>query len=170
VWHIGANVVRVWDEQQCVQTTLPDGRTVVAAPQRTAEYLETAIVHGYGWHHDPAWAMAREHDAVHLLLSHAMDLPTSRTLSDVADGIALEHVGSHAVPEYQWLEESRVMDLARYLNTGDDATSLHGGAIFELSWQIDLPAFRADALRMLRLPSQSSCIEVSTTVHRDAPA
>lgn len=150
MWHIGANVVRVWEAQQCVQTTLPDGRTVVAAPQRTPEYLETAITHGYGWHPDPAWAMCREHDAIHILAAAAMDLPTSRTLSDVAGGIALEHVGAHSVPEHQWLEEARVMDLARYLNTGDDATSLHGGAIFELSWEIDLPTFRERALRLLR--------------------
>jgi hypothetical protein len=79
-----------------------------------------------------------------------MDLSTSRTLSDVTDGIALENVGSHRVPEYQWLEEARVMDLQLYLNTGDNARSEHGGAILELSWEIDLPGFRRHALHLLR--------------------
>lgn len=150
VWCIGDNVVEVWESTTTVRTRLPCGLTILAAPERTPEYLERALSLGYGWHSDPAWAMCREHDAVHLLLGDAMGLPTSRTLEDVAHGLSLEAVGASAVPEHQWLEEGRVMDLQLYLNTGDASRSYGGGAIYELSSEIDLPSFRRRALTLLR--------------------
>jgi hypothetical protein len=150
VWKLGGNTVEVWDLARTVRTTLPDGRQVIASPEPTADYRARALKLGYGWHPDPSWAMCREHDAVHVMLALAMDLPTSRTLSDVAVGTALENVGSERVPEYQWVEEGRVLDLQHYLNTGDRHASVSDGALFELAWEIDLPSFRSSALHLMR--------------------
>ena len=156
-WHIGKNVVRVWEGAHTVQTILPDGRTLNAAPERTPEYLERALSLGYGWHPDPAWRLCVEHDPLHLLLAVEMGLETSRTLSDVADGLSLERVGRENVPDYHWTEEGRILDLQLYLNTGDASRTTGCGSIYELSWEIDLPAFRERALHIhpLTFPPQA---------------
>ena len=146
---VGRNLLLWYPEQWCC-TILPDGVTVYAHPHRNPGYLHAAKDHGYVWAEDPAWEYCREHDALHTLLSVELGLPESPTLRDVSNKIDRAHLGDAAVPGYQWIEEGRTLDLAVYLNTGDKGHSLHSGALFELSWEIDLEDFRRRALAFLR--------------------
>ncbi len=147
----GHNVLVVHDESKWCATALPDMTVVYGRPHRDDLYLARALQHGYGWAPDPAWQLRYEHEALHSCLAAEMGLPDSLTLRDVRRGMALEYVGRDAVPEYQWLEEGRVLDLALYLNTGDESRHLHN-ELPALSWELDLRDFRRRALPFLRSP------------------
>ena len=146
----GRNVIQWNDRTKRIITRLPGGCFVRGVPHPTRRYLDHALLLGYGWAEDPRWELCKEHEALHTLLCVEMDQEESPTMRDVARKRAREHVGEYKVPWYQWIEEGWVLDLQHYLNTNDIGTSKNHGAIYELSWEIDLPDFRRRALQFLR--------------------
>lgn len=154
---IGGNVIRIYPRQKRLISRLANGGNVRAVPHPTKEYLDHALRHGYEWADDPRWQMCFEHEIMHTLYGVELGYAESPTMRDVASRRAREHVGEGNVPWYQWLEEGAVLDLQLYLNSGDIGRSENWGRIFELSWEMDLPAFRLKALPFLR--SNAPCLE-----------
>lgn len=85
-------------------TTLPDGRTIQAAPQAGEDYAATARRLGYG---ADVLAMCHEHDALHAALAALLGLPVSPVLSTVA-GVPIGDAVQHG------LEEDAVLAVTRW--------------------------------------------------------
>lgn len=93
-------------------TTLPDGRTIQAAPQPGEDYAATARRLGYG---GDVLAMCHDHDALHAALAEFLGLPVSPVLSTVAGapmGDAVQHgLEEDAVLAVQRLARALGVDL-----------------------------------------------------------
>ena len=84
--------------QDLVETTLPGGEVVMAAPQRTYEQRLTANRLGYG---EDVEAMTRDHDPMHAWLCDALGLPHSTALMQTA--------GHNVDPTLAAIEEQAVL-------------------------------------------------------------
>jgi hypothetical protein len=76
-------MLRIFDDEQYLETVFADGTRVPAAPQETDEYRATALALGYG---DDVWRMCREHEIAHTTLMQSLGLMYSPTLWAVAHG------------------------------------------------------------------------------------
>lgn len=114
----GGTYVEVWDNGTTTRIHLASGKKVWGYPHYDSkEYRQKAIECGYGDHPNPCWALCREHELTHCFLAEKRDLRESRTIRAVADGQALEHLGS--APKWQWIEETEVIAWQKFLNSGD---------------------------------------------------
>jgi hypothetical protein len=58
-------MVRVFNDDQYLETVFPDGSRVPAAPHDSDQYRATAVACGYG---DDTWRLCREHEIAHTTL------------------------------------------------------------------------------------------------------
>ncbi len=140
-------IVRVYPAARYLETIYPDGSMLPAAPHDTDAYRQTARACGYGV---DTWALCREHELLHSLLAEERDLCQSPTLWDVAHGVAPDA----AQLAVHHREESEVLALQLYANTGDTNIDPHG-VLSALAMEFDLVRFRARVLA-LRAFSASS--------------
>ena len=106
-------LVEVWTPEH-TRTRLADGAYVYSSPHTTEEYRSRARSLGYG---EDVARLAREHDYFHALVAQSLAYGGRRPVSPTLHAVA--HGQERTLP--QWLadgEESIVLALARYVNTG----------------------------------------------------
>jgi hypothetical protein len=107
VRRFGKVTVRIYHAHHYLETELPDGTIVPAAPHDTDEYRATAQKLGYG---DDTWRLCREHELAHSELAEALGLEYSPTLWAVAHG---QHGGIPGSPGEMAAEEDLVLAIQR---------------------------------------------------------
>jgi hypothetical protein len=101
-------MLRIFDDEQYLETVFADGTRVPAAPQETDEYRATALALGYG---GDVWRMCREHEIAHTTLMQSLGLMYSPTLWAVAHGNPKAIPGS---PGEMSAEENLVLAYQRW--------------------------------------------------------
>lgn len=107
-YKVGGTRVTVDEARQTVTTEFANGLSLTATPGDTSEDEARATALGYC----DVWAMTREHDLLHALVSDALGLSHSPALHAVAAGEAM------ADPQMGDFEERIVLLLQRALNVG----------------------------------------------------
>lgn len=155
---LGSSVLVQWNDRYCETLFLDGTRVKALAEPENPEQVRQAIECGYYTGGDYAGEeraaiasavrrLSFEHEACHTLLARARDLPVSPVLWEVAH--EFEVLNDPAKLAEHYTEESEVLALQRYLNTGDHNNDPNG-RLSALAHEFDLPAWRAAALRILR--------------------
>lgn len=114
--------MRVFDEDQYLETIFADDSKVPAAPQQTEDYRATAERLGYGV---DTWLMCKEHEEAHTTLLQSLGLRYSPTLWAVAHG---HHAAIPDSPGEMAAEEDLVLAYQRWqrvraINSAKDRTA-----------------------------------------------
>lgn len=109
-------LVEVDEQARTVTTTFADGARLTASPSMDAENVARARALGYrGSDGDVVWAMTRDHDPLHTVLTEAQGWDTSMTLWMAAHPAV---VATGEVRLEMEREERTVLLIQRLMNVG----------------------------------------------------
>lgn len=143
---LGSCVLVQWHDSYC-ETLFLDGTRVkaLAQPESLPQQAEAERCGYVG--PGAVERLCFEHEALHTLLARFRDLSVSPVLWDVAHDV--DPYTDPARLAQHHTEESEVLALQRYLNTGDHDDDPRG-RLSALAYEFDLEIFRVTALALLR--------------------